>query len=390
MLPSINAEINTIAKLLENSKTDRTIIRAIDDYLGKEENNINDTNEGKLTMVMLATLTGRINIVKYLIDKGALLGDGTGEQLWWMSKLGHNNTQEEMQRIEHEIHSNNNSIAILNELEEFYMLGDPEAIIQYQEEHGIDTTADMDDLIEEIANEQRILQNDIDEYITHLQILDEQLKEFNETSDYLKKHMAKLEKLQEKDAKNWTKTASLIDVENSNIMQKLPPEMVYEVMNNLSRNDYKNKELIIKYNNSTRKRKPTDDGSKNPTKKKKGGKTKTSKTKKSKRNGGHQRSRREPCTVHNIEDRLAEVNNILIRSEDYTTHQDQEVALDRITNLIAPNEFGAGFVRMNAEGLVTNQAFMSLLVERYMRRGGKPINSKRKGKRKMKNKSKKN
>ena len=116
MLPSINPEINNIAKLLENYKevSNKTIIRAIDDYLGKEENNINDTNEGKLTMVMLATLTGRINIVKYLIDKGALLGDGTGEQLWWMSKLGYNNVEEEMQRLEHEIHSNTNSIAILN------------------------------------------------------------------------------------------------------------------------------------------------------------------------------------------------------------------------------------------------------------------------------------
>ncbi len=387
MLPSINPEINNIAKLLENYKevSNKTIIRAIDDYLGKEENNINDTNEGKLTMVMFATLAGRINIVKYLIDKGALLGDDTGEQLWWMSKLGYNNTEEEMQRLEHEIHSNTNSIAILNELEEFYMLADPDAIIQYQEEHGIDTTADMDDLIEEIANEQRILQNDIDEYISDLQVLGEQLHSFNETSDYLKKHMVKMKKLQEKDAKNWTKTASIIDVENSNIKQKLPPEMVYEVMKNLSKNDYKNKELISIYKNSTRKRKPTDDSSKNPTKKKKGGKRKTI------RKGGVQLSRREPCTVDNIESRLRAVNNILRSSENYTTLQDQEVALDRITNLIGPNEFGAGLVVGNADGLVTNQAFMSLLVERYMRRGGKPINSKRKGKgkRKMKNKSKK-
>lgn len=123
---------------------------------------------------------------------------------------------------------------------------------------------------------------------------------------------------------------------------------------------------------------------KNSAKKKKGGKRKTI------RKGGVQRFRREPCTVDNIDSRLRAVNDILSSSEDYTTHQDREVALDRITNLIAPNEFGAGFVVVNAEDLVTNQEFMSMLVERYtMGRGGKPINSKRKGKRKMKNKSKK-
>ena len=123
---------------------------------------------------------------------------------------------------------------------------------------------------------------------------------------------------------------------------------------------------------------------KNSAKKKKGGKRKTI------RKGGVQLSRREPCTVDNIESRLSEVNDILRSSENYTTPQDQEVALNRITNLIGPDEFGAGLIVVNAEYLVTNRAFMRLLVETYMRRGGKPINSKRKGKRKMKNKSKKN
>lgn len=105
--------------------------------------------------------------------------------------------------------------------------------------------------------------------------------------------------------------------------------------------------------------------------------------------GGFAPSRREPCTVHNVERRLTDVNDILTRSEEYTTHEQQENALNDIIDLIAPNEFGAGFVVMNTDALVTNDAFRDLVMQTYMvtdtpieenpiRRGGKSMKSKRK------------
>jgi len=106
--------------------------------------------------------------------------------------------------------------------------------------------------------------------------------------------------------------------------------------------------------------------------------------------GGFAPSRREPCTVHNVERRLTDVNGILSRSEEYTTHEQQENALNNIVDLIAPNEFGAGFVVMNTDALVTNDAFRDLVMQTYMvtdtpienpiriRRGGKSMKSKRK------------
>lgn len=107
--------------------------------------------------------------------------------------------------------------------------------------------------------------------------------------------------------------------------------------------------------------------------------------------GGFAPSRREPCTVHNVERRLIDVNNILNHSEEYVTSQEQLNALNNIVDLIAPNEFGAGFVVMNTEALVTNNAFRELVMQTYMvtdtpieetpiriRRGGKSMKSKRK------------
>jgi len=98
--------------------------------------------------------------------------------------------------------------------------------------------------------------------------------------------------------------------------------------------------------------------------------------------GGFRPSTREPCNVHNVEQRLTEVNRILSRSEDYTTPEQQENAVNDIIELIAPNEFGAGLVAMNADGLVTNDAFRRLVMERYTRRntpsGGKYMKNKRK------------
>ena len=105
------------------------------------------------------------------------------------------------------------------------------------------------------------------------------------------------------------------------------------------------------------------------------------------RKGGLRPSTREPCNVNNVEERLMAVNDILTRSEEYTTREEQQNAMNEIVDLIAPNEFGRGFVLMNADALVTNnEAFRNLLVDTYaienpnrnITQGGKSMKSKRK------------
>lgn len=84
------------------------------------------------------------------------------------------------------------------------------------------------------------------------------------------------------------------------------------------------------------------------------------------RKGGLRPSTREPCNVNNVEERLMAVNDILTRSEEYTTREEQQNAVNEIVDLIAPNEFGRGLVLMNADALVTNnEAFRNLLVDTY-------------------------
>lgn len=105
------------------------------------------------------------------------------------------------------------------------------------------------------------------------------------------------------------------------------------------------------------------------------------------RKGGLRPSTREPCNVNNVEERLMAVNDILTRSEEYTTREEQQNAVNEIVDLIAPTEFGRGFVLMNADALVTNnEAFRNLLVDTYaienpnrnITQGGKSMKSKRK------------
>lgn len=100
------------------------------------------------------------------------------------------------------------------------------------------------------------------------------------------------------------------------------------------------------------------------------------------RKGGLRPSTREPCNVNNVEERLMAVNDILTRSEEYTTREEQQNAVNEIVDLIAPNEFGRGLVLMNADALVTNnEAFRNLLVDTYARenpnrnitQGGDPL-----------------
>ena len=80
--------------------------------------------------------------------------------------------------------------------------------------------------------------------------------------------------------------------------------------------------------------------------------------------GGFQPSRREPCTPDNIERKLTEVNDILTRSENYITLEEQENALNSIEYLISPNDWGSSFVLMNVE-LATNDVFRNMVIDKF-------------------------
>lgn len=100
---------------------------------------------------------------------------------------------------------------------------------------------------------------------------------------------------------------------------------------------------------------------------------------------------REPCTPANVERKLVEVNAIISRSEDYKTLKEQKDALNRIEDLISPNDFGAFFVLMNAE-YATNNIFRDMVIDRYTPGrptpnilGGKSLKKKRTTKKKYRN-----
>jgi len=103
-------------------------------------------------------------------------------------------------------------------------------------------------------------------------------------------------------------------------------------------------------------------------------------------NGGRQQKPRTPSTVDNLEEKLIEVMDIFQRNEEYVTTIQRKDAVNDIINLIAPNEFGAVFVRLQATSYpMENDAFRRLLLEAY----GNRLTGGKKRKRTMKKKHRK-
>ena len=103
-------------------------------------------------------------------------------------------------------------------------------------------------------------------------------------------------------------------------------------------------------------------------------------------NGGRQQKPRTPSTVDNLEEKLIEVMDIFQRNEEYVTTIQRKDAVNDIINLIAPNEFGAVFVRLQATSYpMENEAFRRLLLEAY----GNRLTGGKKRKRTMKKKHRK-
>ncbi len=71
-----------------------------------------------------------------------------------------------------------------------------------------------------------------------------------------------------------------------------------------------------------------------------------------------------PCDATNVEERLTVVNDVFKRSNEYTTTDKQDKAIQSIKDLIAPNGFGSNFVKLNVD-LATNETFRNRFLDLY-------------------------
>jgi predicted NAD-dependent protein-ADP-ribosyltransferase YbiA (DUF1768 family) len=76
--------------------------------------------------------------------------------------------------------------------------------------------------------------------------------------------------------------------------------------------------------------------------------------------------KQEPCDATNVEAKLTIVNDILKRSNEYTTNYEQDRAIHQIIYIIPPAGFGSNFVNLNAE-LATNETFRNKFLDEYER-----------------------
>jgi len=79
-----------------------------------------------------------------------------------------------------------------------------------------------------------------------------------------------------------------------------------------------------------------------------------------------QQESRTPCVLENLEERLTGVMEIIHGIKEDDTVSKQQEDLNRIKDLIGPDEYGAVFVRMHAEYTpIKNERFAGLLQQAY-------------------------